>query len=260
MKKIAVSMKKRGVKFALIENTVLHEQVEQDALNNVDWLLLKPYTQQGIFEMLNGLYAHQATQADSIESDDEIETIRLEEVPAAFGNSVDERVLEESADAKKASMSEHRLLSPETINFLYGKPLDINPNELSRELFGCLKLSQEIMMASDGLAQCKNNIEEYVDKLKEIIWKYVKADRIVHTMLREHQQEKVKEYCSKMKQDFQSAGLYRMYCLCVLLEKSCMKQQENDIAELANIFSFTLDTTIKTIDEFVEHAKYKLGK
>lgn len=261
VKKMLLSLKKNGTNFVLIENTVLHERVDRHALDAVQAIVLKPYTQQGLYEMLNGLYGKQPSESENFEVG-VVSTISQMSSDKPATENVDDNAsdAEVGTPVQKGQVRKNVALTPETVSFLYGKPVDLTQNRINPEILGCLKLSQEIMVASDGLAACDDNIERYVDQLKELIWKYVKADRVIYTMLHEQRHDKVQAYCQKMKQDFRSAGLYRMYCLCVLLEKSCTKKEEADIVELGNIFSFTLDATIKTIDEFVEYSKYKLGK
>jgi len=168
--------KANSPKIVMIESMLKHHKIEDQALNFVDWLIYKPYTQQFVFEMLSALYSNALSEAPEAEE-------------AAAGG------------AKRAAPAGDGVetVSPRVEAFLNGTPIEQSVSLGKEGMCICCKYSHQFFVAADGLASCNDDYAEFVEQLKEIIWKYVKADRIIGTMLQKGETESVREYCHTMK-------------------------------------------------------------
>jgi len=258
--KKCAAIKKRRPKFVMIENLMLHNTINETMLERTDWLLYKPCTQQGIFEMLNGLYA-ELQESSAAEPTPLVEAV-TESSPPKTEPTADvppKPVPKKSPEAQRPP-HDPAALSAVVEAFLYGTSLDPSVLSVRSETSRCLKLSRELFVSSDGLERFDNRLEAFADQLQEIIWKYVKIDKIISGYIQKEEYVMAAQYCSKIKEDFNRVGLYKLYCLCVLTEASCDNERKHDIAELENAFPFVLAQSISMIDQFLDHAKYKLGK
>ena len=232
-------------KIVMIESMIKHQDVEDRALEYVDWLIYKPFTQQFVFEMLVALYS------DALGSEAEAEA---ETVPAEA--TAPEAPVEETVPAA-AEPAKAKVVS--TVEaFLSGRALESRGAGEKNDHGVFCKSSHQFFVAADGLANCGNDYAAFVEKLKEAIWKYVKADRVIMGMIDQGQLGEAAEYCSKMKQPLAELGVYKLACLADLLETACRERNAEDIDALTNAVGFILKQTIASLDQFIEQSKYKI--
>ncbi len=222
-------------KIVLIESMLKHHKVEDEALNFVDWLIYKPFTQQFVFEMLSALYT------DALSSSPESE----------------EAMAPSESRARKAAEGVETV-SPRVEAFLSGSAIEQSTPMGKEGLCICCKYSHQFFVAADGLAHCRNDYAEFVEELKEIIWKYVKADRIIANMLQKGELGEIAEYCKTMKMRLAPLGIYKMACLADLLEDACRHSRTKDMEQLSNALGFVQTQTLSSLDQFIEQSKYKI--
>ncbi|WP_345986491.1 ATP-binding protein [Sulfurimonas sp. HSL-1656] len=238
-------------KIVMIESMIKHQDVEDRALEYVDWLIYKPFTQQFVFEMLVALYSDALGTEAEEETEAETETAEPAAEAAAPEAPVEETVPAVAEPAKTKVLS--------TVEaFLSGRALESRGAGEKNEHGVFCKSSHQFFVAADGLANCGNDYASFVEKLKEAIWKYVKADRVIIGMIDQGQLGEAAEYCSKMKQPLAELGVYKLACLADLLEEACREWRAEDITALANAIGFILKQTIASLDQFIEQSKYKI--
>jgi len=219
-------------KVVMIESMIKHHKVEDEALNFVDWLIYKPFTQQFVFEMLTALYS------DALKNAPEVEGKGPEnEAPAADGIS---------------------RVSLRVEAFLNGAPIEQTPPVGNEGRCFCCKYAHQLFVATDGLERNNNDYTVFVEQLKEIIWKYVKADKVVAGMIEQGQMEETATFCLQMKDVLADLGAYKLACLGDLLEAASREGRPKDIEALKNAFTFVLSQTISSIDQFIDQSKYKI--
>lgn len=222
-------------KLVMIESMMKHHRVEDAALNFVDWLIYKPFTQQFVFEMLSALYSN-----------------ALSEAPEA------EEAMESSKNVAKSAGDGVESLSPRVEAFLNGTAIE-HATPMGKEgLCICCKYSHQFFVAADGLASSNNDYAAFVEQLKEIIWKYVKADRVLGNMVQKGETEEAVNYCKTMKERLAPLGIYKMACLADLFEESCRNGRTKDIEQLQNALTFVQTQTLSSLDQFIEQSKYKI--
>jgi len=240
-------MKKLGAacpKIVMIESMIKHQEVEERALEYVDWLIYKPFTQQFVYEMLSALYADTVRAAAGKDADETAPEATLPE------NTGTQRFPEAGFAGPK--------LSATVEAFLSGRALDSRAEGEQNDYCIYCKSSHQFFVAADGLAHHGNDYTTFVEKLKEAIWKYVKADRVLMGMIDQGQLGEAADYCTKMKRALADLGVYKLACLGELLEEACRKRQPEDIAALTNAVGFMLKQTITSLDQFIEQSKYKI--
>jgi hypothetical protein len=229
-------------KVVMIESMIKHQDVEEKALDYVDWLIYKPFTQQAVFEMLTALYSDALNKSPEVEeavAQQPVSKAPVSEAPAS----------EEESESKNSALVEA---------FLNGMALEHKTGgEKTEQCFYC-KSAHQFFVAADGLDRNKNDYAAFVDKLKEAIWKYVKADRVVAGMIDQGQLGETADYCAQMKGVLADLGVYKLACLAELLEQACRQRHEEDIIALNNAFTFILKQTVSSLDQFIEQAKYKI--
>ncbi|UFS63506.1 ATP-binding protein [Sulfurimonas sp. HSL-3221] len=237
-------------KIVMIESMINHQEVEERALEYVDWLIYKPFTQQFVFEMLVALYsdalstAPEESEAAAPEAPAVEEAIKEEALPEPH---IPEEVAPAADTAKAKAVSAVEA-------FLNGTVMAGEQNE--RSVY--CKSAHQFFVAADGLAHCGNDYTAFVEKLKEAIWKYVKADRVIMGMIGQGQLGEAAEYCVKMKQPLAELGVYKLACLADLLETACRERNAEEIEALTNAIGFILKQTISSLDQFIEQSKYKI--
>ena len=81
----------------------------------------------------------------------------------------------------------------------------------------CGKSAHQFFVAAEGLERHNRDYAAFVEKLKEVIWKYVKADRVVAGMIDQGQLGETAEYCERMKTVLAERGVYKLACLADLV-------------------------------------------
>ncbi|MHC3994211.1 sensor histidine kinase [Thiomicrolovo sp. ZZH C-3] len=241
-------------KIVMIESMINHQEVEERALEYVDWLIYKPFTQQFVFEMLVALYSDALSTAPG-----ELETPADEAAPAepiAEAAAPEERAPAQPAPEEAAPAAEPAKTKTVSVveAFLNGTVISGEQND--RSVF--CKSAHQFFVAADGLAHSGNDYAAFVEKLKEAIWKYVKADRVLMGMIDQGQLGEAAEYCAKMKHPLAELGVYKLACLADLLEAACRERNAEDIAALTNAVAFILKQSIASLDQFIEQSKYKI--
>ncbi len=219
-------------KIVMIESMIQHHHIEDRALEYVDWLIYKPFTQQFVYEMLAALYSDALSHAPETE----------EAIPKAKDTAPSAGV---------------EAVSPAVEAFLNGGNIEQGGADEEGRCI-CCKYSHQFFVAADGLQWCSNNYADFVERLKEAIWKFVKADKVVVGMVQKGELEKTAEYCAKMKAPLAELGIYKLACLCDLLESACKEGRTKDIEMLSKSFGYVLSQTISALDQFIEQAKYKI--
>jgi hypothetical protein len=215
-------------KVAIIESMIRHQEIEEEALDFADWLIYKPFTQQAVFEMLTAMFT------DALQNAPEIEADTSEVAPA----------------------EEEPELTPCVSAFLNnGTMVDISPEE---ERMAHCKSAHQLFVAADGLMRYKDDYTLYVEQLKELIWKYVKADKVIAGKIEQGQLEDTAVYCAQIKSRASDLGIYRLACFSELLETACRNEQTKDIEALKEASSFVLAQTISALDQFIEQARFKV--
>ncbi len=227
-------------KIVMIESMIQHHHVEDRALEYVDWLIYKPFTQQFVYEMLVALYSDTLSHAS--ENEEEIS---------------EGKELQLSASKSEKSESGIEIATSAVEAFLNGGNIDEGGSDDEGRCI-CCKYSHQFFVAADGLQWCNNDYAEFVERLKEAIWKFVKADKVVVGMVQKGELEKTAEYCAKMKVPLAELGIYKLACLCNLLESACQERHTKDIEMLSKSFGYVLSQTISALDQFIEQAKYKI--
>jgi hypothetical protein len=237
-------------KIVMIESMIRHHHIDDSTLDYVDWLIYKPFTQQFVFEMLSALYSDAVHYAPEVE----------EGIPKPAPEKKERNVSEdEPAPAPEAPRADGvTKVSPRVEAFLNGGNVDTHPGGNSAGRCICCKYSHQFFVAADGLQVAGNDYGGFVEQLKEVIWKYVKADKVVANLIRKGELEETAEYCAKMKVRLADLGIYKLACLCDLLEESCLAKRTKDIEQLEKAFTYVLSQTIGSLDQFIEQAKYKI--
>lgn len=212
--------KEHEIKIVLIENMLQQRQDDREALHATDWLIFKPFTQQFVFDMLAALYDGQKQE-----------------------------------EAQPSQEKKESAISTEVDNFLTRGV--ISPLALHKGITKCQKNAHQFFVAADGLQECDNNYEEFIERLKEILWKYVKADRVVQRLNTEKNYDELITYCTEMKSTLSKLGIYRVSCLCDLIEHACNSNRPQDIQVLANASTYIIAQTITAIDQFLEESKFR---
>lgn len=218
-------------KIVMIGSMIAPHKIEDEALNFVDWLIYKPFTQQFVFEMLTALY-----------------TDALKASPEA----------EETMEVSKVHADGITVVSERVEAFLNGAPIEQIPAAYNEGRCFCCKYAHQFFVATDGLERSNNDYAAFVEKLKEAIWKYGKADRVVAGKIDQGALAETAEYCERMKRVLADLGIYKIACLCDLLEAACNEGRTKDIEALKNVFSYVLTQTIASLDQFIDQAKYKI--
>ena len=213
-------------RFVLIENLMLQHTMDEAVLDFIDWLIYKPFTQQFVFEMLSALYPASGEEAGKSPAKAEPDGIQA---------------LTHNVDA-----------------FLNGGLMTFPPEKNEDGICLCCKNAHQLFVAADGLHQFGKDYTKFIDALKEAIWKYVKADRIVGGLIEKGSLEKTASFCHEMKNRTVKLGAYKLACLCALLEDACVKGHTKDIEQLNNAFTYILNQSITSIDQFIDQAKYKV--
>lgn len=229
LQKNVLETEKKRPKIVLIESMTHHHHQDESALRFVDWLIYKPFTQQFVFEMLMALYS------DALQHSTEVDGA-AENVPADGVNHVSQYV-------------------EAFLNGTLVKPASSSNGE-SPCL--CWRYAHQIFVATDGLEHCNNDYASFVDALKELIWKYVKADRVIAGKLDEGAFADAEEYLDKMKTTLSELGIYKLACHCDLLQRACSEGHTKDIEALRSALTYVLSQTISSLDEFMDQAKYKI--
>lgn len=218
-------------KLVMIESMITHQEIEEHVLDFADWLIYKPFTQQFVFEMLTALYT------DALHSAPEVEETTAEKAPRQDGiNGVTTCV-----DA-----------------FLNGTVMGHAAAEGKEPGTACGKYAHQFFVAADGLERHRNDYTEFVEHLKELIWKYVKADRVVAGMIDQGDLEEAAAFCAQMKAVASDLGVYKLACLGELLETACREGRTRDIEALKNALTFVVTQTVSSLDQFIDQAKYKI--
>ena len=199
----------------------------------VDWLIYKPFTQQFVFEMLTALYS------DALRASPEAEETHVEKKPQLHADGM--TAVSERVEA-----------------FLNGTPIEQAPPIGNEGRCFCCKYSHQLFVATDGLERCNNDYATFVEKLKEAIWKYVKADKVIGGKIDQGVLEEAAEYCGRMKTALADLGVYKLACLGDLLEAACCEGRIKDIEALKNDIASVLNQTIASLDQFIDQAKYKI--
>ncbi|GEM_PF-3047892 len=231
-------------KFVLIESMLRHHGATKEALDFADWLIYKPFTQQFVYEMLAALYT------DILKEDPE-EAETAEEKPQKADGGAKEAPAEPKADGRNG-------ISPRVDAFLNGGAIGQTGGEYEGSRCLCCKYSHQFFVAADGLEARKNDYGDFVEQLKEVIWKYVKSDKVVGGKIRKGEKEETAEYCKQMKIRLSDLGIYKLACLCDLLEGACREDRDRDVEALNNVFTYILTQTINSLDQFIDQAKYKI--
>ena len=218
-------------KVVIIESMIKHHDIEDNALDFADWLIYKPFTQQAVFEMLTALYS------DALHHAPEVEETMTPNAPRNDGISG----VSTCVDA-----------------FLNGTVMEHGPAEGKENRSVCGKYAHQFFVATDGLERHRNDYAEFVERLKGLIWKYVKADRIVSGMIDQGNLEETAAFCAQMKQVASDLGVYKLACMGELLEKACRDGHTKDIEALKNALAFVVTQTVSSLDQFIDQAKYKI--
>jgi len=214
-------------KVVMIESMIRRQDVEEHALEYVEWLIYKPFTQQFVYEMLTALYSdalHHAPEGEAGPAEDQAKPGPSEAVEAFLGGRA---------------------------------PMLKNGGETGENCI-CGKSAHQFFVAAEGLERHNRDYAAFVEKLKEVIWKYVKADRVVAGMIDQGQLGETAEYCERMKTVLAELGVYKLACLADLLENACRVRHEEDIAALNAAFTYVLKQTISSLDQFIDQSKYKV--
>ena len=113
-------------------------------------------------------------------------------------------------------------------------------------------------MAADGLERHRNDYTEFVERLKELIWKYVKADKVIVGMIDQGNLEEAAAFCAQMKEVASDLGVYKLACLGHLLETACREGRTKDVEVLKKALTFVVTQTVSSLDQFIDQAKYKV--
>jgi len=224
-------------KVVIIESMIEHHEIEENALEFTDWLIYKPFTQQSVFEMLTAMYS------DALSSAPEVE----------------ETTQERAKDASEAQYEAYSSgLSPRVEAFINGTAIEHKFTEGKEERTTFCKSAHQFFVAADGLERHKNDYAAFVESIKELIWKYVKADKVIAGMIDQGNLEEAALYCSQMKKTAADLGIYKLACLGELLEDACGEKHEKDIEALKEAATFILPQTIGSLDQFIEQSKFKI--
>ena len=218
-------------KLVMIESMIKHQEIEEHVLDYADWLIYKPFTQQFVFEMLTALYS------DALHNAPEVEEARSENAPRHNGiNGVSACV-----DA-----------------FLNGTVMEHTAAEGKEARAACGKHAHQFFVAADGLERHRNDYTEFVERLKELIWKYVKADKVIVGMIDQGNLEEAAAFCAQMKEVASDLGVYKLACLGHLLETACREGRTKDVEVLKKALTFVVTQTVSSLDQFIDQAKYKV--
>ena len=220
-------------KVVMIESMIKRMKIEDEALSFVDWLIYKPFTQQFVFEMLTALYS------DALKVSPEVEDTLASKAPEVHADGI-------SAVSERVEA------------FLNGTPIEQTPAVYNEGRCFCCKYAHQFFVATDGLERCNNDYAAFVEKLKEAIWKYGKADKVVAGKIDQDTLAEAALYCDGMKTALADLGVYKLACLGDLLEAACLEGRIKDIETLKNSFSYVLNQTIASLDQFIDQAKYKI--
>ena len=218
-------------KSVIIESMIKHHDIEDNALDFADWLIYKPFTQQSVFEMLTALYSDALYHAPEVE---------------------------ESMQEKTSKPDGIHEISHCVDAFLNGTVIEHEATESKEEKAICGKYAHQFFVAADGLERHRNDYAEFVERLKELIWKYVKADRVVAGMIDQGNLADAADYCVQMKQTASDLGVYKLACTAQLLEKACREGHTKDVDALKNALSYVVSQTVSSLDQFIEQSKYKI--
>ena len=218
-------------KVVIIESMIKHHDIEENALDVADWMIYKPFTQQFVFEMLTALYS------DALHNAPEVEETITKPAPKHDGVSG----VSSYVDA-----------------FLNGTAMEHGHAEGKEAKSVCGKYAHQFFVATDGLERHRNDYAEFVERLKELIWKYVKADRVISGMIDQGSLEEAAAYCDQMKTVASDLGVYKLACVGELLENACREGHTKDVEALKKALSFVVTQTVSSLDQFIDQAKYKI--
>jgi hypothetical protein len=218
-------------KVVMIESMIQHHEIEENALDFADWLIYKPFTQQFVFEMLTALYS------DALHNAPETEEAVKETAPRRDG-------IHETSVCVEA--------------FLNGTVMEHGHEEGKETASVCGRHAHQFFVATEGLQRHGNDYSDFVERLKELIWKYVKADRVVGGMIDQGNLEDAAAFCAQMKEVAEDLGVYKLACMGHLLETACREGHVKDIEALKKTLTFVVTQTVSSLDQFIDQAKYKI--
>lgn len=231
---VRATLKAMGIKrpkIVLIDNMMEQKHIDEAHLDTVEWLIYKPFTQQAVFEMLAALYTNALAHSPEVEEAAQ----SLKSAPKEDGKS---------------------MLSPTVDAFLKGRTFEVENDDED----GChpCRHFHQFFIAADGLKHTDNDYTQFVETLRDTIWKYGKTDRLLASMIERGVQDEAIAHCAQMRERLKQVGIYRLACIADLLESAMRDERLLDRDALMKSLPFALTQTLASVDGFIEQAKYKL--